>query len=426
MAFDGDAFVERFNRVWNGHDIDGILAMMTDDVVFEASFGKDPWGTRVVGRANVRQFLKDMFERIPDVRWDETRHVVHPDVVVVEWLTTGTPKGGAPYEVEGCDILTLRDETYAATVVGAVVHARRTVEAGVTTVRDLGGREYAEIAVRDGVRAGIIAGPRVLCAGRAVCMTGGHGWRMLGRQADGVDDVRKAVREQLRAGADVIKLVATGGVMTPGVDPRAAQLTLDELRSGVDEAHRARRRIAAHAMADEGIARCLDAGIDTIEHGVFLTEVRAARMATQGTALVATLIAPHAIVEGGLAAGIPEFAVKKSSALRERHLESFRLALRAGVAIAAGTDAGTPLNPHGTIVPELALMAAAGLEPLQAIRSATSVAARVLGLESETGAVAPGLVADLIAVEGDPATDLKALDAVRLVIADGRTVLNRL
>jgi len=274
---------------------------------------------------------------------------------------------------------TLSDETYAATVVGAVVHARRTVEAGVTTVRDLGGREYAEIAVRDGVRAGIIAGPRVLCAGRAVCMTGGHGWRMLGRQAD-----------------------------------------------GVDEAHRARRRIAAHAMADEGIAWCLDAGIDTIEHGVFLTEALAARMATQGTALVATLIAPHAIVEGGLAAGIPEFAVKKSSALRERHLESFRLALRAGVAIAAGTDAGTPLNPHGTIVPELALMAAAGLEPLQAIRSATSVAARVLGLESETGAVAPGLVADLIAVEGDPATDLKALDAVRLVIADGRTVLNRL
>ncbi len=289
---------------------------------------------------------------------------------------------------------TLSDETYAATVVGAVVHARRTVEAGVTTVRDLGGREYAEIAVRDGVRAGIIAGPRVLCAGRGVCMTGGHGWRMLGRQADGVDDVRKAVREQLRA--------------------------------GVDEAHRARRRIAAHAMADEGIAWCLDAGIDTIEHGVFLTEALAARMATQGTALVATLIAPHAIVEGGLAAGIPEFAVKKSSALRERHLESFRLALRAGVAIAAGTDAGTPLNPHGTIVPELALMAAAGLEPLQAIRSATSVAARVLGLESETGAVAPGLVADLIAVEGDPATDLKALDAVRLVIADGRTVLNRL
>ena len=179
-------------------------------------------------------------------------------------------------------------------------------------------------------------------------------------------------------------------------------------------------------MAEEGIAWCLDAGIDTIEHGVFLTEALAARMARQGTALVATLIAPHAIVEGGLAAGIPEFAVKKSIPLRERHLESFRLAMRAGVAIAAGTDAGTPLNPHGTIVPELALMVGAGMAPLQAIRAAPSVAASVLGLEAETGSLTPGLAADLIAVEGDPATDVKALDAVRLVIADGRTVLSRL
>jgi imidazolonepropionase-like amidohydrolase len=321
---------------------------------------------------------------------------------------------------------TMAEESYAATTIRALVNARRTVEAGVTTVRDLGGREYAEIAVRDAVRAGTVPGPRVLCAGRAVCMTGGHGWRMLGRQADGVDDVRKAVREQLRAGADVIKLVATGGVMTPGVDPRAAQLTLDELRAGVDEAHRARRRAAAHAMAEEGIAWCLDAGLDTIEHGVYLTEALVRRMAQQGTALVATLVAPHAIVEGGVAAGIPEFAVKKSVAVRERHTESFRLALRAGVAIAAGTDAGTPLNPHGTLVPELALMVAAGMAPLDAIRAATAVSARVLGLEEETGRVAPGLAADLVAVEGDPTADVKALDAVRLVIAGGRTVVNRL
>ena len=320
----------------------------------------------------------------------------------------------------------LAQEAYPTTVIHATLRARQNVEAGVTTIRDLGGRDYAEIGVRDAVRAGLIPGPRIVAAGRGICMTGGHGWQMLARQADGADEVRKAVREQLRAGADVIKLLATGGVMTPGVDPSAAQLTVDELRAGVDEAHKARRKAAAHAQAEDGIAFCLEAGIDTIEHGIFLTEALAARMAAQGTALVATLVAPHAIVEGGTAAGIPDFAVKKSAAVRDRHLESFRLAMRAGVRIAAGTDAGTPLNPHGTIVPELMLMAGAGMAPLDVIRAATSVAAAVTGLEGETGRVAPGLAADLLAVEGNPVESLKALDAVRLVIADGRTVVSRL
>ena len=305
----------------------------------------------------------------------------------------------------------LTQESYAMTVIQATVRARQTVEAGVTTIRDVGGREYADVAVRDAVRAGLVSGPRILAAGRAICMTGGHGWQLLGRQADG---------------ADVIKLIATGGVMTPGVDPSASQLTLEELRAGIEEAHKARRKAAAHAQAEAGIALCLEAGIDTIEHGVFLSEALAARMAAQGTALVATLIAPHAIVEGGIAAGIPDYAVKKSAVVRERHLESFRLALRAGVEVAAGTDAGTPLNPHGSIVPELMLMAGAGMAPLEVIRSATSVAAAVAGLGNETGRVAPGLAADLLAVEGNPAESLKALDAVRLVIADGRLVVNRL
>ena len=114
MAFDGEQFVDQFNRMWNGHDIDGILAMMTDDVIFEASFGKDPWGTRVVGKPAVRTFLEDMMTRIPDVRWDEIRHFATPQQVTVEWLTSGTPKGGAAYKVEGCDILSIRDGKIAA------------------------------------------------------------------------------------------------------------------------------------------------------------------------------------------------------------------------------------------------------------------------------------------------------------------------
>jgi imidazolonepropionase-like amidohydrolase len=142
--------------------------------------------------------------------------------------------------------------------------------------------------------------------------------------------------------------------------------------------------------------------------------------------MVPTLIAPHAIVEGGVAAGIPEFAVRKSLAVRERHRESFQMALRLGVPIAAGTDAGTPLNPHGSLVPELELMVKAGQAPLAAIQAATSTAARVLGLEHETGRIAPGLSADLLVVEGDPVERIQALDDVRLVIVAGRVAVDRL
>ena len=313
----------------------------------------------------------------------------------------------------------------AVTAIKAALRARQTVEAGITTVRDLGGTDGIALAVRDAVSTGLIPGPRVLAAARGVCMTGGHGWRF-GREADGPDDVRKAVREQLKAGADVIKILATGGVMTPGVEPGSPQLTPAEIRAAIEEATKAGRRIAAHAQAEAGIAACVDAGITSIEHGIFLTEAIAAKMAKDGIALVATLVAPEAIVAGGVAAGIPDFAVRKSEAVRARHFESFQIAMRAGVPIAAGTDAGTPLNPHGSIVPELRLMVKAGMTPMQAISAATSVAARVLGLAAETGRIAPGLAADLLAVAGDPAASVEALDDVRLVVAGGRVVVNRL
>ena len=316
-------------------------------------------------------------------------------------------------------------EAYAATVIQAAVRARLTVEAGVTTVRDLGGRDYAELSVRDAVRAGSIPGPRMLCAGRGICITGGHGWHLVGREADGPDDVRKAVREQIKAGADVIKLFATGGVMTPGVDPNSAQLTLDEVRAGIEEARKAGRRTAAHAAGTDGIANCLEGGITTIEHGIYLTEELCRRMVRDGVALVPTLIAPAAIVAGGVAAGIPEFAVRKSQVVSDRHVESFQMALRLGVTIAAGSDAGTPLNAHGSLVPELALMVKAGLAPLAAIRAATASAAGALGLEQETGRVVPGLAADLLAVAGNPADRIEALDEVRFVMAQGREIVNR-
>jgi imidazolonepropionase-like amidohydrolase len=319
----------------------------------------------------------------------------------------------------------MANEPVGLTTLRAAVNARAHLEAGVTTVRDLGGREYAELAVRAAIRQGIVPGPRVLAAGKVVCMTGGHGaW--VGREADGPDEVRKAVREQLKAGADVVKLIATGGVMTPGVEPGAAQLGPDELRVGVEEARKAGRRVAAHAQGSDGIAAAVTAGVASIEHGIFLTEAIVAAMREAGTALVATLIAPERIAAGGPEAGVPAWMVEKARAVAAAHAASFQLAYRSGVPIAAGNDAGTPLNPHGSLLAELSLMAKLGMSPLECLQAATATAADLLGLGDRLGRVAPGYLADLVAVDGDPTEDLAALDRVRLVVSEGRVVVDRL
>jgi imidazolonepropionase-like amidohydrolase len=316
----------------------------------------------------------------------------------------------------------LREEPLGLTAIKALLRARETARAGVTTVRDLGGREYVEIAVRRAIQEGLIDGPRIVAAGRPVCMTGGHG-HWLAREADGPDDARKAVREQLKAGADVIKIIATGGVMTPGVEPGSPQLTLDEMRAAIEEASRAGRRTAAHAMASSGISDAIAAGITSIEHGIYLTEEIVAHMRRDGTFLVPTLNAPAAIASGGLAAGIPDFMVRKSEVVVPAHVASFQLAHRAGVRIAAGADSGTPLNFHGSLLPELTLMVKYGMTPLEAIRAATVTAADCLGLGEVTGRVAPGYAADLIAVAGDPAERIEALADLKLVLVSGRVLV---
>ena len=315
----------------------------------------------------------------------------------------------------------LREEPLAVTAIKAAVRARQTLDAGVTTVRDLGGREYCELGVRRAIQDGWIPGPRILAAGRPICMTGGHG-HWLAREADGPDDARRAVREQLKAGADVIKIIATGGVLTMGVEPGSPQLTLGEMEAAIEEAQKAGRRTASHAMGARGIADAVKAGITSIEHGVYLTDEIVATMRQNGTYLVPTLIAPAAIVTGGLSAGIPEFMVRKSEAVLGSHVLSFQKAHVAGVAIAAGSDAGTPFNPHGSLVPELALMVKHGMTPLEALRSATSVAADLLGLGATLGRVAAGYTADLVAVAGDPTERIEALDDVRAVFVSGRAV----
>jgi len=314
-----------------------------------------------------------------------------------------------------------------ALTLAAAAHAGQTLLAGVTTVRDMGGPEGIVQGIREAVALGIVQGPRILASGRMICMTGGHGWHLGGLEADGPDSVRKAVREQLKAGADWIKLMATGGVMTPRSQPGATQLTEEELRAGVEEARKAGRRTAVHAQGETGTLNSLRAGVDTIEHGVFLTQEAVEMMKARGRALVPTLSAPHNIL-GHADQGVPREAVEKTRRVVKIHLASLELAREAGVLIGAGTDAGTPFNRHGRNLAEIVRLAENGFGALEALKSATHDAARVLGLEDRIGLLAPGYEADLVALAGDPLSRIGTLEeagAVRLVIRSGKVIRDR-
>ncbi len=305
-------------------------------------------------------------------------------------------------------------------------NARKTLMAGFTTVRDLGAPEQLNIHLAKAIESGLIEGPAVLAAGLGVTMTGGHGHGFIAREADGPDEVRKAVREQLRAGAGAIKLFASGGVMTPGVNPRSPSFTEDELAAGVEEAHKAFRVVAAHAQATEGIKNAVRAGVDSIEHGVWLDEEAIELMLENGTTLVPTLTAPAVMAERGQAEGVAAYAIEKSNLVLADHLASFEAAVRAGVRVAMGTDQGTPLNRPGENAQEILRMAAHGLGPAAAILAATAWAADLLGIEA--GRLAAGLRADVVVFDGDPLVDLSVFtrtDAISAIVQGGRIVHRR-
>jgi imidazolonepropionase-like amidohydrolase len=319
----------------------------------------------------------------------------------------------------------LRNDSAAVRAWHAGKSAERTLQAGVTTVRDLGAVERLNIDLAQAVESGLIEGPRILAAGLGVTMTGGHGHGFIAREADGPDDVRKAVREQLRAGAGAIKLFASGGVMTPGVNPRSPSLTEEELRAGVEEAHKAFRVVAAHAQATDGIKNAIRAGVDSIEHGVWLDDEAIEMMCERGTYLVPTLTAPYMIAHGGLEAGIPKYMVDKSYQVLEDHYASYQRALAAGVLLAMGTDQGTPLNRPGENAQEIVRMAQGGLSPAAAILAATRWAAALLALQDECGELKTGLAADVLVLDANPLADLSVLtknDDIRAVVKGGRLV----
>lgn len=305
-------------------------------------------------------------------------------------------------------------------LIAAVENARKSVAAGVTTIRDVGSSHRIAADLRDAIDAGRIPGPRMRAAGEVLCMTGGHGWPV-GRAVDSPWDARKAVREQLWAGADCIKLIATGGVLTKGAVPGNAQLTPDELAAAVDEAHRHGMRVAAHAIGTQGIKNALGAGVDSIEHGHMLDDEAIELFKSRHAFLVPTLTAPTCILAHLEDGRQPQHVLDKARTVNEAMLANVRRAFENGVRIAGGSDAGTPYNYHENYAYEVELMwSLLGMTPQQALHAATAVAAELIGLHG--GRLAVGEPADLLLLARDAGEDVRALRDVQTVIKGGEIV----
>ena len=310
-------------------------------------------------------------------------------------------------------------------------HARRTLNAGFTTVADLGGANESIFALRDAVRRGDVVGPRIIAAGSSVSVHGGHGdangyrediLHVLSNESvcSGAEDCRRAVRTQVRAGADIIKITATGGVLSNTAAGLNQQFTQDELASIVEVAHRMGRQVTAHAHGVDGINAFLKAGGDSIEHGTYLDDESMRLFKANGAWLVPTLLAGDFVAR--VASGPDNFFTPAQTAKAleagPKMLDMAARAHRGGVKIAFGTDSG--VSAHGDNAQEFALLVRAGLTPLQAIQSATIGAAEHLKISAEAGRIAPGMPADLIAVAGDPLTDVTELERVRFVMKGGQ------
>jgi imidazolonepropionase-like amidohydrolase len=314
-----------------------------------------------------------------------------------------------------------------------VGNARDTLRAGFTTVRDLGSEPRSIRALRDAAAAGLIEAPTIVNAGAAISVTGGHGDPRNGvaetylegnpvqeNLCDGVEDCRRAVRRQVALGAEVIKFMATGGVLSNVSGGLGQAMTSDEMAAVIDTAHGLGRRVAAHSHAAAGTRAAVEAGVDTIDHGTFLDDETVQAMVRRRTWLVPTMMAIRAVSSQADAGALPAAVVPKVREAVAAASESHRRAIGAGVRIAFGTDSG--VSRHGLNAQEFALMVESGMSSAEAIRAATTSAAEALGRSDSLGRIAPGLAADLIALDGDPLTDVRQLEDVEFVMKRGQVV----
>jgi len=357
-------------------------------------------------------------------RIDLSGHTVLPGLIDAHTHLTSDPTGGFT------DQRLHRWPGHAA-LVGAK-NARKTLLAGFTTVRNVGDMqpdEWASIALRQAVDAGLVPGPRILTSGKSLGITGGHcdlnGYRpdvfeepgVRSGIANGPDGFRAAVHHQLKYGADLIKFCATGGVLSQGDAVGVQQLTLEEMEALVEAAHMAGAQVAAHAHGNEGIETALRAGVNSIEHGSVLDDEAIRLFRETGAYHVPTMMAFEAVVEGAEDGTLTPHSAEKALEIAPHFEASIRRSIAGGVKIAFGTDAG--VFEHGRNAHEFVLLVEAGMEPADAILSATREASRLLGEEGRIGSVEPGKMADLVAVEGDPLADVSLLEAVDFVMKDG-------
>jgi len=321
----------------------------------------------------------------------------------------------------------------------ATAHARATVEAGFTTVRDLGSRsvgsrEFVDVALRNSINKGVIVGPRMLVATKGIGATGGHfdptsGFRdfLFGREpdytdgiADGPDEIRKTVRFEVKNGADVIKAAVSGGVLSLADEVDTPQLTPAEMAALVDESHRLRKKVAVHCHGDEAAREAIEAGVDSIEHGSFMKPETLTMMKKKGTFLTPTLMASEWIM--GKLDNYPSALQEKAKAATAARSEMFHNAIKMGIKISFGTDAA--VFPHGQNAKEFKLMVDLGMTPIDALKSATANDAELLGIGQKVGTLEKGKLADIIAMPGDPTSDITATERVSFVMRQGKIIRN--
>jgi len=319
----------------------------------------------------------------------------------------------------------------ARQTLSGAANAQRTLLAGFTTVRNLAAWGFTDVALRDAINDGEIPGPRMLVSGMPLSITGGHfdntllPWEYhasFASVADGIDAVQRKVREDVKYGADVIKFMASGGVLTKGDDPQAAQYTLDEMKMIVSEAHRLGRKVAVHAHGTQAILWATQAGADSIEHASYVDDTAMAMMKQRGTYLVPTLFTGDFLLENMQALHLADFLVAKAKEVLPTAKKNVARAMQNGVKVAFGTDAG--VFPHGLNAREFNSLVQAGLAPLAAIQSATVNAASLLGWSDKVGTIEAGKWADLIAVDGDPLEDVRRLENVKFVMKGGKVYKN--